>query len=131
MKKSIQKGSVVTEMSIEEYRALKEKKAKDPKYKAIKCQYNGINFDSKKERDYYINLYYQQKAGLITKIVLQPRYDIFINSIFIGFYKADFEVTYAVTGNVEVIDAKGIATPVFNLKKKIIEALYGIKIKLV
>jgi len=97
------------------------------KYKAIKVEIDGINFDSKKEAARYGQLKLLKRAGEITKIELQPRYDIIINGKFCGFYKADFRITFK-TGLVTIEDVKGMKTPVYSLKKKIIEAMYGIKI---
>lgn len=42
-------------------------------------------------------------------------------------YIADFEVIYA-DGRVEIIDVKGMKTSIYNLKKKLVEALHDIKI---
>jgi phosphate-selective porin len=107
------------------------------KYKNIKCEYNGFQFDSKAEMNYYIRAYFLQKAGLIKSIELQPRFDYTINYEANGkkytkkaFYKADFRIEYY-DGNVEIVDVKGFETNIFKAKKKIIESLYGIKIKIV
>ena len=97
------------------------------KYKSIKVEIDGIKFDSKKEAARYGQLKLLKRAGEITKIELQPRYDIIINGKFCGFYKADFRITWK-TGAVTIEDVKGMKTPVYSLKKKIIEAMYGIKI---
>lgn len=40
-------------------------------------------------------------------------------------YIADFRVTYA-DGRIEVVDVKGVRTGVYRLKKKLVEAQYGI-----
>lgn len=97
------------------------------KYGAIKTEIDGIKFDSKKEADRYGKLKLLKMAGEIIYIELQPRFDIKINGKFCGFYKADFRITWK-SGNVTIEDVKGMKTPVYNLKKKIIEAMYGIKI---
>lgn len=57
----------------------------------------------------------------------QVPYEIKVNGKKICNYILDFEVKRL--GNVtEYIDVKGISTPVYKLKKKLIEALYNIKI---
>ncbi len=60
------------------------------KYNNIKTVINGITFDSKKEAAYYGILKLKQKAGLIDSFQMQVKYDLTVNGIKIGFYKADF-----------------------------------------
>ena len=104
------------------------------KFNAKKIIISGIIFDSKKEGLYYLRLLMLKKAKVdserVIKIELQPRYDIVINRKKIGFYKADFKVTYS--DRVEIIDVKGLkkgsAYQLFRLKKKLVEALYSIEI---
>jgi hypothetical protein len=100
------------------------------KYKNIKTVINGITFDSKKEAAYYGILKLKQKAGLIDRFEMQVRYDLVVNNVNIGFYKADF-VTYKHGKVFEVIDVKSEITnklPVYRLKKKLMKAIYGIDI---
>jgi hypothetical protein len=100
------------------------------KYKNIKTVINGINFDSKKEANYYGILKIKQKANLIDSFQMQVKYDLKVNGIKIGFYKADF-VTFRGGVVLEVIDVKSEMTkklPVYRLKKKLIKAIYGFDI---
>lgn len=105
------------------------------KFGAKKTTINGIEFDSKKEAVYYSGLQTlrlaQHDNNRVVDIELQPRYDIVINDKKIGFYKADFKVTYA-DKRIEIIDVKGLkkgsAYQLFRLKKKLVEALYNIEI---
>ena len=93
-------------------------------------------FDSKKEYNYYKTLMLQKKAinlkDRVTDIQTQVRYNIDVNEKRIGFYKLDFQVTYA-DGRVEYVDVKGFrkgcAYSLFRLKKKLVEAIYSITIK--
>ena len=66
----------------------------------------------------------------VVKIEKQVRYDVIVNDEKICFYKLDFKVTYK--DRIEYIDVKGLrrgcAYQMFKLKKKLVEALYGIKI---
>ena len=96
------------------------------KYGAIKTIVDDITFDSKKEARRYVQLKLLVKAGVVTKLELQPRYDLIINTVKCGFYKADFR--YFENGREVVEDVKGMKTPVYNLKKKLIKAIYGIEI---
>ena len=96
------------------------------KYRAIKTIVDDITFDSKKEAKRYSQLKLMLKAKAIFDLKLQPKFDLIINDIKIGFYKADFE--YIENGERVVEDVKGMKTPIYNLKKKMIKAIYGIDI---
>ena len=96
------------------------------KYRAIKTIVDGIKFDSKKEARRYSQLKLLEKAGAITDLKLQPRFDLIVNNCKCGFYKADFE--YVENEKKIIEDVKGMKTPVYNLKKKLIKAIYGIEI---
>ncbi|MFA5299106.1 MAG: DUF1064 domain-containing protein [Lutibacter sp.] len=110
------------------------------KYHNIKCEYQGIKFDSKKEMNFYLDLLNQQKFGWITKIEIQPEFpyvityclplpgDKSLSMVQKAKYIADFRVTYP-DGHVEIIDVKEFKTTVYKRKKKIIRKLYGIEIK--
>lgn len=60
--------------------------------------------------------------------MLQPKYTLIVNGKNCGFYKADFLYTLKDTGAAVVVDVKGVRTPVYRLKKKLVEAIYGIEI---
>lgn len=96
------------------------------KYRAIKTIVDGITFDSKKEAKRYVQLKLMVKTGAISDLKLQPRFDLIINDCKCGFYKADFD--YIENGKRIIEDVKGMKTPVYNLKKKLIKAIYGIDI---
>jgi len=88
------------------------------KYKAIKTTIDGIKFDSMKEGARYKQIKLLEKVGKITELELQPKYDLIVNGKKVGFYKADFR--YKEDGKLIVEDVKGMKTPVYNLKKKMI-----------
>lgn len=96
------------------------------KYNAKKTEVGGIMFDSKKEARRYSQLKLLGKSGVISDLVLQPKFDLVINSVRCGFYKADFQ--YIKNGEVVIEDVKGFKTPIYNLKKKLVKALYNIDI---
>ena len=98
------------------------------KYHNIKASYEGITFDSRKEAHRYQELLWMERAGLIRNIELQPRYDLIVNSQKIGFYKADFRYEMVDTGEAVVEDVKGVRTPIYVMKCKLVKALYGIDI---
>lgn len=111
----------------EKITAAEFRKKKPAKYRNVKVDFMNIKFDSKKEAARYSKLLMLQKAGLISEIELQPRFDIVVNGVKCGFYKADFRITNK-DGSVRIEDAKGVKTSTYALKKRLVEAIYGIKI---
>lgn len=102
------------------------------KYKSFKTIYNGIWYDSKKEADRAKVLDALHNAldskNRVLKVERQVPFRIAINNKHITTYYLDFRVTYA-DGRIEYEDVKGVKTPVYCLKKKLVEAVYGFKIK--
>ena len=96
------------------------------KYKNVRTEVDGITFDSKKEATRYVELKMLEKAGIITDLVLQPRYPVRINDIKVFEYRGDFE--YWEGGEKKIEDCKGFRTQIYKLKKKCVEAYYGIEI---
>jgi hypothetical protein len=113
-------------------------KSKSSKFNNIKVDIDGHTFDSKKEAEFYGQLKIKKNAGLIKDFQMQVRYDIIVNSIMIGKYFLDFLIENN-DGSIEYIDIKGkdsntnkfIKTGVFALKKRLVEAIYGINISMV
>lgn len=109
------------------------------KYGNIKKEYKGRKYDSTKEADYAAQLDWLRKAASprdrVVEWVPQVPYQVELNGVKICKYFADFKVTYA-DGRVEVVDVKPLdsrtgkfrSTDVFKLKRKLVEAQYGIKI---
>lgn len=93
------------------------------KYNAKAKIVNGIRFASTKEGERYKQLLLLEKGGVIQNLSLQPKFKISINDAKICNYIADFQ--YIEGGKVVVEDVKGIKTPVYKLKKKMFEAVYG------
>ena len=122
------------------------------KYHAKKVTYDGYTFDSKKEANRYRELRLLEKAGVVTELELQKRYELIPaqyesyprygkkgNRLKDGqkcvekavYYLADFD--YCQDGKHIVEDVKGYkgstAYAVFALKRKWMLYRYGIKIK--
>ena len=97
------------------------------KYNATKTVYNGVKYDSKKEAKYAQELDLLLNYGEVLKIERQVPFVIYINDKKICTYKLDFKVTY--DDRVEYVDVKGYKTSIYRLKKKMVEAYYGIEIK--
>jgi hypothetical protein len=100
------------------------------KYHAIKCEIDGYIFASKREARRYSELKLLYNAGEIFDLQLQPKFEIKVNKVHIGWYIADFQYETE-DGDVIVEDVKSAATrkiPLYRLKKKLVEALYGIEV---
>ena len=97
------------------------------KFRAIRCESDGIKFDSKLERAYYQKLVADMKSS-------DPKVCMFLRQVPFHIpgckYVADFMVFY-LDGNCEVVDCKGIDTPMSKTKRKAVEQLYPITIKIV
>jgi len=98
------------------------------KYNAKKTTIDGITFDSKKEGARYseLKLRLRDKNNPITNLKLQPKFKCVVNDKTICTYIADFR--YLENDKLVVEDTKGFKTPVYRLKKKLVEALFGIEI---
>lgn len=110
-------------------------KTKLSKFNNRKSLIDGHTFDSIKESEFYGSLKLKKQAGLIKDFQMQVQYDIIVNNIHIAYYYLDFLIENN-DGSFEYIDIKGkdkksnkfIKTSVFAIKKRLVEALYHIKI---
>jgi hypothetical protein len=110
---------------------IKEFYKKRHKYNAKKTEYNGVMFDSKKEANRAMELDLLIRGKVVEKVEYQPVFDCIIEDKKICKYKADFKVFY-LDGHIEYEDVKGCkkcsAYSMFRLKKKLVEALFNVKI---
>jgi hypothetical protein len=115
-----------------QYKSLLGKKIdyKQSKYKNKKVSYDGFEFDSQKERNYYIKLKTLEELGLIKNLELQKEYILQDKFILNGktrrkiTYKADFSYISTEDDKLHVVDVKGFKTEVYKLKKKLFEYKY-------
>jgi len=100
------------------------------KYHNQRTTHQGIQFDSKKEKDRYQDLVLLERAGLIQDLELQPRYDLVVNGHKLGFYRGDFRYKEVATDTVVLEDVKSpiTRTAVYMLKKKLVKAIYDVEI---
>lgn len=113
-------------------------KSKSSKYGNNKVEVDGFLFDSTKEANYYSRLKMLKKGKEILDFERQVKFPIEVNNIHISNYFLDFKIVN-LDNSIEYIDVKGqdaktkkwITTDVFALKKKLVEAIYGITIKIV
>ena len=94
------------------------------KFKAIATERDGFKFPSKAEARYYDALKAAQKAGDVCFFLMQTPFHLPGGVK----YVCDFTVFHA-SGVVEFVDVKGVETPVFKAKKKMVEALYPVTIE--
>lgn len=91
------------------------------KYGNKRIEGDGYVFDSKAEAARYWTLRLEQKAGLITCLDVHPRYDLKVCD-----YVADFR--YRRGNHLVVEDVKGVKTPVYRLKKKLMKLFHNIDV---
>lgn len=99
------------------------------KYRNKKITIDNITFDSYAEYGRYSTLKILQGLGEIKNLTLQPKFDFTMPNVKkkIFTYIADF--AYTDKNNNQIIeDVKGFKTPIYRLKKKLIEAQHNIKI---
>jgi hypothetical protein len=117
-------------MDVSQYRALTMKgKAK---YRNSPAQADGMRFDSKLERDRYLELKHLQRAGVVLWFICQPPFRLPGGIT----YRADFlRVNNPNCGlelpAVEIEDVKGYMTRVSANKIKMVEEIYGIKVEII
>ena len=103
---------------------------KKSKYNNIKTVVDGYKFDSIKEANYYIGLKAMEKVGLITDLVLQPKFEICPSVRWNGKklaarkYIADFIYWDRFLLKPVVIDVKGMRTSVYSLKRSLFLTQY-------
>ena len=104
------------------------------KFGNVRTTIDGITFDSKHEANRWCELKYMERAGLITDLRRQVKFELIPSLCMNGkvvqrsvSYIADF--VYWENGKRIVEDAKGCRTDVYKLKKKILRWQFGVEIK--
>ena len=96
------------------------------KFHAKKTELDGINFGSKLEARWYSIIKDMQENGEVLFFLRQIPFHLPGNII----YRADFMIFFT-DEHVEIWEAKGFDTPEWKIKKKIVESLYPVEIKVV
>ena len=120
---------------------------KGNKYGNRKITFDGQTFDSKKEMRHYTELLLLEKAGKITNLQRQVKFQLIPaqrEPDIIGpkgghkpgklierevSYVADFVYTDLQTGQTVVVDTKGFRTKEYTIKRKMMLYFHGIRIK--
>jgi hypothetical protein len=98
------------------------------KYGNRRVEFDGHVFDSLKEMRRYKELTLLEKAKRISQLELQPKFALEVYFTLVCTYVADFRYLNHDTGQWVVEDSKGVRTPVYRLKKKLMKACLGIDI---
>jgi hypothetical protein len=101
------------------------------KYGAQAVVIDGIRFASKREARRYAELKLLAKAGEISGLELQFKMPFSLDDTIIFTYVADFTYTrYRLARWERVVeDVKGFKTPLYKLKKRLIESQYKLEIR--
>jgi hypothetical protein len=113
-------------ISLQELHKIRAKVKPRHKFKAVACESDGKKFPSKLERRYYLQLKERQKKGDVIFFLRQIAFELPGNVR----YVTDFQVFLA-DGSVEFVDTKGRDTPMSIAKRKIVESIYPVTIKIV
>lgn len=95
------------------------------KFHAVRTVKDGRNFDSKLESRYYQVLKLRQAAGEVLFFLCQVPFQLPGMK-----YVADFMV-FLSDGTVDIVDVKGRDTPMSKAKRKAVEELYPVEIKII
>lgn len=108
--------------------------SRNSKYHAQKTVLDGIKFDSKKEANRYAELKIMERAGLISGLQRQVRFELIPAFDVDGkhyrptSYVADFVYTDVKSGKQVVEDCKGFRTDIYRLKAKMFAHKFGVSI---
>ena len=106
------------------------------KYGAVPTTVDGIRFDSTKESRRYGELRLLEKAGLIRGLGTQPRFPIDVVELLTGevircgVFTADFHYVDVATDELVIEDTKSgpTKTTAYRLRKRLVEAIHGVRI---
>lgn len=107
------------------------------KYGAEAQIVDGVRFASRREARRYGELKLLEKAGEIRDLELQPKFPLYVPAhhrvgvkVEVGKYTADFRYREGPNGLLKIEDVKsaGTRTTAYRLRKRMVEATYGIRI---
>lgn len=97
------------------------------KFHARRTVVDGIRFDSRAEAVRYQELRLLERYGDVRELRMQVPFPLVVNGVKVATYRADF--AYVDRDGQEVIeDVKGVRTPVYALKKRLMAACHGVEI---
>jgi hypothetical protein len=99
------------------------------KFLNIPTEVDGIRFDSRAEARRFGELRLLMRAGEISGLELQPKFELTVGGLKIADYFADFGYLNRLGVRItEDVKSKATRTPVYRIKKKLVKALYGVEI---
>lgn len=98
------------------------------KYKAKRTEVDGIKFASQKEARRYLQLKALEKDGCISDLRMQVPYILIPKSKYGRAVKYIADFVYTIAGETIIEDVKGVLTPVYKLKKRMM-AEKGLEVK--
>lgn len=104
---------------------------KRSKYGNRKTEYRGALYDSAAEARYAAQLDLLMKAGRVSSWDRQVLCPLQVNGVLICKMVMDFMVWYAGDEAAYPIDVKGVVTRDWALKRKLFEAIHGLKITVI
>jgi len=124
---------MTSRLSAAEFRAIQQAEGAErpSKYRNRKTTVDGIRFDSKREAQYYSSLKQLERAGQVFEVELQKPYALTVNGQLVCTYRCDFAFYDAIQKRNRVVDIKGVATKDFNIKRKLMRAIYGIDVEVI
>jgi len=117
--------------------ALRLSARRPQKYHAVSVVQDGIRFGSLKEARRYQELVLMQAAGIVRNLEPHPAFDLWVLApngevVSVGTYTADAKYDLDVDGTWQTIveDTKSppSRTEAYRLRKRIVEAIYGIRV---
>lgn len=96
------------------------------KYGNRKVEAEGFKFDSQAEYKRFTALRLLVLGNYISDLEVHPRFPLVVNGVKVGTYIGDFR--YTENGQSATEDVKGVKTAVYQLKKKLVKALYNVDI---
>ena len=99
------------------------------KYHNTKTTVDGIAFDSKKEAARHGELQLVAKAGAIQDLRLQMPFELIPKQAGERAVRYIADFVYMENGKMIVEDVKGVKTDVYKIKKKLMLAVHGIRIR--
>lgn len=110
--------------------------AKQSKYRNQRVEVDGLMFDSKREGAAWLRLRAREQAGEIANLKRQVEFPLLCPcsstpgmNVEVSRYVADFTYDDVQTGVTHVLDAKGVKTQVYLLKRKWLALQTGIQIE--
>lgn len=105
------------------------------KYRNVKTTFGGLTFDSKREAARWAELTMLERAGQISMLRRQVRYELAPSVKFAGKVRAqpplrlivDFE--YLENGEKVIEDVKGMVTTAFTIKRHLMKSVHGLEVR--